>query len=87
MKPTIKELEDILNRSDSDLIETLPNGEIKFVDIKKLKAENKALKESRDELLFFLKGLQGEIPRYHRYTSGELINKAEALKEKEHQEK
>ena len=51
--------------------------------IRKLQSENKALKESRDELLFFLKGIQGELPKYRRDKSGEVIQKAEAQKEKE----
>ena len=52
-------------------------------EIKELREENKALRESRDEFLGFLKGIQGELPKYHRSTSGELIKKVEQQKEQE----
>lgn len=50
-KPTIEELEDILNREGNSSIEILPNGEIRAVEgVLKLQAENEQLKEEIGEL-------------------------------------
>jgi len=77
-KPTIEELEKILNSEPS--IKISPNGEITTIDIEKLQDENQTLKESMNELLKASKEMRLNLKCVADPSWDDAIQKAESLK-------